>query len=70
MEEDSSPSNSSKIYELLILVDATYSMGSYLESLRSSIPQFISVSALTASFSQIGVLAYRDYCSPENELLE
>ncbi|KAF4627671.1 hypothetical protein G7Y89_g10482 [Cudoniella acicularis] len=52
-------------FDLLILVDATYSMSSYLESLQTSLPKIISISALTDSFSRIGLLAYRDYCDPE-----
>src|SRR4051812_36618327 len=55
-------------YDLLILVDATYSMSDYLESLQSSLPQIISISTLTACFERIGLLAYRDYC--DKELLE
>src|ERR1700712_2208911 len=55
-------------YDLLILVDATYSMSDYLESLQTSLPKIISISALTDSFSRIGLLAYRDYC--DSDLLE
>ena len=51
-----------EIYDLLILVDATYSMSNYLASLRSSLPKIIAISALTDSFSRIGILAYKDYC--------
>src|SRR6266480_1403380 len=57
-----------KIYDLLILVDATYSMSNYLKSLNISLPKILSVSALTDSFSRIGLLAYRDYC--DRNLLE
>lgn len=49
-------------YDLLILVDATSSMGTYLASLQKSLPQIISISSLTHCFSRIGLLAYRDYC--------
>jgi hypothetical protein len=56
---------STKEYDLLILVDATYSMSNYLESLRSSLPNIISISTLTDAFSRIGLLAYRDYCDKE-----
>jgi hypothetical protein len=49
-------------YDLLILVDSTYSMSDYLESLQSSLPQIISISALTDCFERIGLLAYKDYC--------
>ena len=48
-------------YDLLILVDATPSMSNYLASLQSSLPKIIAISALTDSFSRIGILAYKDY---------
>jgi hypothetical protein len=48
-------------YDLLILVDSTYSMINYLEALQSSLPKVIALSNLTNSFSRIGLLAYRDY---------
>jgi hypothetical protein len=54
-----------ELYDLLILVDATYSMSSYLESLRTTLPQVISISSLTDCFSRIGLLAYKDYCDKE-----
>ncbi|QKX55088.1 uncharacterized protein TRUGW13939_02180 [Talaromyces rugulosus] len=50
-----------EVYDLLIVADATASMQTYLTSLRVSLPQIISVSALTNSFSRIGLLYYRDY---------
>ncbi|KAI1499927.1 hypothetical protein F5X99DRAFT_419581 [Biscogniauxia marginata] len=50
-------------YDLLILTDATYSIGGYLEALQISLPRIIAVTALTDSFARIGVLAYRDYSS-------
>ena len=52
----------SEVYDLLIVVDATYSMTHTLESLRTSLPQILNISTLTAAFSRIGLLAYRDYC--------
>jgi hypothetical protein len=52
---------SAEVYDLLILVDATYSMSDYLESLQSSLPKVIALSKLTNSFERIGLLAYRDY---------
>ncbi|KAF8861950.1 hypothetical protein BDZ45DRAFT_617826 [Acephala macrosclerotiorum] len=58
-------SEGTKVYDLLILVDATYSMSSYLESLQTSLPQIIQISTLTDCFSRIGLLAYRDYCDKE-----
>lgn len=54
-----------EVYDLLILVDATYSMSDYLTSLQTSLPNIISISALTNSFSRIGLLAYRDYCDTD-----
>lgn len=42
-------------------------MRSYLTALNTSLPQIISISALTGSFSRIGLLAYRDY---SGDLLE
>ena len=52
----------SEVYDLFILVDATASMSNYLASLRQSLPQVISISALTNCFDRIGLMAYRDYC--------
>src|SRR5437773_11362654 len=49
-------------YDLLVITDATYSMSDYLASLQTSLPQIISISALTGCFSRIGLLGYRDYC--------
>jgi hypothetical protein len=57
--------SSEELYDLLILVDATYSMSSYLESLRTTLPQVISISTLTDCFSRLGLLAYKDYCDRE-----
>ncbi|KAH8896608.1 hypothetical protein GQ53DRAFT_713346 [Thozetella sp. PMI_491] len=48
-------------YDLLILTDATASMGHYLRSLNASLPEIIRISSLTGCFDRIGVLAYRDY---------
>ncbi|PVH74544.1 hypothetical protein DL98DRAFT_552120 [Cadophora sp. DSE1049] len=48
-----------EVYDLL---NATYSMNSYLRSLQTSLPKIIQISNLTNCFSQIGLLAYRD-CS-------
>lgn len=53
------------MYDLLILVDATYSMDNYLKALQPSLSQIIPISALTGCFSRIGLLAYRDYCDRE-----
>ena len=57
-----------ELYDLLIVADATYSMSDYLTSLQTSLPQIISISALTGCFSRIGLLGYRDYC--DETLLE
>ncbi|KAK3377028.1 hypothetical protein B0T24DRAFT_574141 [Lasiosphaeria ovina] len=50
-----------EVYDLLLLVDATASMGEYLKALNKSLQDLIRISALTSCFSRIGVLAYRDY---------
>ncbi|KAH7109657.1 dihydroxyacid dehydratase [Dendryphion nanum] len=57
MATDTAP----EVYDLLLLVDATYSMSDYLQSLQISLPKVIAISKLTNSFSRIGLLAYRDY---------
>lgn len=48
-------------YNLLIITNATASMTNYVASHKNSLPQIISISALTGCFSQIGLLAYREY---------
>ncbi|KAJ9144044.1 Dihydroxyacid dehydratase [Pleurostoma richardsiae] len=53
---------SDAVYDLLIVTDATGSMGNYLNALNQALPEIIRISALTGCFSRIGVLAYRDYC--------
>ncbi|KAL4757298.1 uncharacterized protein BDW70DRAFT_163643 [Aspergillus foveolatus] len=50
-------------YDLLIVADATASMHHYLKALNISLPQIVSISALTGCFSRLGVIAYRDYDS-------
>jgi hypothetical protein len=60
----------SEVYDLLILVDATYSMCNYLEALQTSLPKVIAISKLTNSFARIGLLAYRDYSEAADALLE
>ncbi|KAK2756200.1 hypothetical protein FQN54_005608 [Arachnomyces sp. PD_36] len=57
-------------HDLLLITDATASMSNYLQALHQSLPQIISVSALTGCFSNIGLLAYRDYSEDGDELLE
>ncbi|KAL7919065.1 hypothetical protein ACQKWADRAFT_330115 [Trichoderma austrokoningii] len=49
-------------FDLLLLTDATSSMGYFLTALNKSLPEILSVSALTGCFERMGVLAYRDYC--------
>ena len=51
-------------HDLLLVLDATYSMSSFLASLRSSLRQIVSMSVLTRCFSRIGLIAYRDYSAP------
>jgi hypothetical protein len=59
-----------EVYDLLVLVDATYSMLNYLQALQTSLPKVIAISKLTNSFSRIGLLAYRDYSEPADDMLE
>src|SRR5690242_10824000 len=61
------------VYDLLILVDSTYSMLNYIKALQTSLPKVIAISNLTNCFSRIGLLAYRDYTEadrPKDGLLE
>ncbi|KAK4128055.1 hypothetical protein N657DRAFT_675893 [Parathielavia appendiculata] len=55
-------------YDLLIVTDATASMGNFLYSLAKSIQDIIRITAITHAFSRIGVLAYRDYDVRRGEL--
>lgn len=48
-------------HDLLIVADGTASMSLYIQTLTTSLPQILSVSALTGCFSRIGILIYRDY---------
>ncbi|KAJ9632289.1 hypothetical protein H2203_000693 [Taxawa tesnikishii (nom. ined.)] len=57
-------------HDLLILVDATASMGQYLDALRKSLPQILALSTLTDCFSRIGIIAYRDYDQVEGRIVE
>lgn len=56
---------SGKPYDLLVVLDATGSMGQFITALNKSLPEIISLSALTGCFERIGVIAYRDYCGGE-----
>ncbi|KAH7100958.1 hypothetical protein BKA62DRAFT_704648 [Auriculariales sp. MPI-PUGE-AT-0066] len=49
-------------YDLLIITDATASMGNYLTALQASIPEILALSRLSGLFTRVGLLAYRDYC--------
>ncbi|KAF4980419.1 hypothetical protein FZEAL_3572 [Fusarium zealandicum] len=49
-------------HDLLVVLDATGSMDDFIEALNKSLPEIISLSALTGCFERIGVVAYRDYC--------
>ncbi|KAF5009882.1 hypothetical protein FDECE_3933 [Fusarium decemcellulare] len=49
-------------HDLLVVLDATGSMGEFIRALNKSLPEIISLSALTGCFERIGVVAYRDYC--------
>ncbi|GMG06845.1 unnamed protein product [Aspergillus oryzae] len=61
--EDLHPAEAEQ-HDLLLVVDATASMSSFLASLRASLRQIVSMSVLTRCFSRIGLLAYRDYSAP------
>ncbi|EJD36493.1 hypothetical protein AURDEDRAFT_117081 [Auricularia subglabra TFB-10046 SS5] len=54
-----------KQYDLLIITDATGSMGSYLTALGTSIPEILALTRLSGLFSRIGILSYYDYCDNE-----
>ncbi|KLO12331.1 hypothetical protein SCHPADRAFT_829706 [Schizopora paradoxa] len=56
--------------DLLIVTDATGSMTSYLASLRTALPEILSLSKLSGVFDRIGVLAYRDYEMPLEKVIE
>ncbi|KAJ2978061.1 hypothetical protein NQ176_g4026 [Zarea fungicola] len=67
---------SKKVYDLVLLTDATSSMSYFIDGLNRALPEIISLMALTSCFERIGVAAYRDmadarvtewsgwYCSP------
>ncbi|KAJ7635094.1 hypothetical protein FB45DRAFT_743151 [Roridomyces roridus] len=55
--------------DLLIVTDATASMGGYLHALRASIPEILALAKLSGAFSRLGVLAYRDYSDPLEDLV-
>lgn len=57
--------SSEKPYDLLVVLDATTSMGYYIKALKKSLPEIVSIAALTGCFERIGVLVYRDYCDSE-----
>ncbi|KAJ7761206.1 hypothetical protein DFH07DRAFT_815739 [Mycena maculata] len=56
-------------YDLLVVTDATASMGGYLDSLRSSIPEILALAKLSGAFSRLGVLAYKDYSDSPGEIV-
>ncbi|KAL7941196.1 hypothetical protein V8C42DRAFT_335601 [Trichoderma barbatum] len=60
--ESSSQDVAKEAFDLLLLMDATSSMGTFVQALNKSLPEVISISTLTGCFERIGVLAYRDYC--------
>jgi hypothetical protein len=49
-------------YDLLMVADGTASMGPHLKSLNASLPQIISISAITESFSSIGIKGHPRIC--------
>ncbi|KAG8799752.1 hypothetical protein FRC19_000072 [Serendipita sp. 401] len=59
---------SSTDWDLLLVTDATASMGTYLEGLAVAIPEILSLGKLSGAFSRVGLLAYTDYSEgPEIE---
>ncbi|KAG8945086.1 hypothetical protein FRC04_001247 [Tulasnella sp. 424] len=48
-------------YDLLIVTDATASMGVFLTALNQSIPEVIGLSTMSGAFKRLGIIAYRDY---------
>ncbi|KAJ7511588.1 hypothetical protein B0H11DRAFT_2168265 [Mycena galericulata] len=59
----------SETYDLLVVTDATASMGGYLDALRSSIPEILALAKLSGAFSRLGVLAYKDYTDLPEEII-
>ena len=57
-------------YDLMIVADATGSMGTFLDALNSSLPDILRISATTGCFSRLGVLAYRDYDSGSSKVTD
>ncbi|KAJ6523524.1 hypothetical protein DFH09DRAFT_198273 [Mycena vulgaris] len=62
------PESESRTYDLLVVTDATASMGGYLDALRSSIPEILALAKLSGAFSRLGVLAYKDYTDLPEEI--
>ncbi|KAJ7645060.1 hypothetical protein DFH06DRAFT_1333358 [Mycena polygramma] len=56
-------------HDLLIVTDATASMEGYLDALRESIPEILALAKLSGAFSRLGVLAYKDYTDPTDEIV-
>lgn len=52
---------SSADWDLLLVTDATASMGTYLQALASSIPEILALGSLSGAFKRVGLLAYTDY---------
>ncbi|KAJ6503750.1 hypothetical protein C8R45DRAFT_1060395 [Mycena sanguinolenta] len=55
--------------DLLVVTDATASMGGYLDALKSSIPEILALAKLSGAFSRLGVLAYKDYTDAVEEIV-
>ncbi|PVF95374.1 hypothetical protein CPB86DRAFT_764184 [Serendipita vermifera] len=53
-----------KAVDVIVVVDTTGSMDSYLISLGRFIPQLLALRAITSKIRRIGVLAYNDYYMP------
>ncbi|EPE31190.1 hypothetical protein GLAREA_04157 [Glarea lozoyensis ATCC 20868] len=58
------PTQAPEIYDLLLLIDATYNTGPTLNSLSITLPHLLTLTTVTTSFSRLSILAYRAYFPP------
>ncbi|CAF2657641.1 unnamed protein product [Rotaria sp. Silwood2] len=64
-------SNDNIAYRVLLIIDATGSMGEFLNSLTISLYQVASIMKLTTQTkSEIGILWYRDYDQPVDKVID
>jgi hypothetical protein len=55
---------------LLFLIDATGSMGSWIDAIRLGLPSLVPAISLTQAFDQIGIMSYTDYDQPINSICQ